>query len=554
MAKISTYVINTVPTVNDMVIGTDVNSADETKNFLIGDLLALIPNATGPAGPAGPQGIQGVTGPTGPQGATGLQGPQGPIGPAGPQGVQGPAGPIGVTGPQGLQGIAGPQGVVGLTGPIGLQGPQGPQGIQGLIGVTGLQGIQGPQGPQGAASTIVGATGPAGIQGPQGPTGIQGITGSVSPAGLNWQGAWSATGVYVVDDAVGFGGASYFCIDPVGPSATNPSLDPINWSLLANQGPAGPQGPIGLPGPASTVAGPAGPVGPAGPTGPTGAQGVVGLTGPIGPQGPVGPIGLTGATGGQGQTGPIGPIGPTGLTGVTGPAGPNGQTGPQGPMGPQGAIGLTGLTGPTGPIGLTGPQGIQGVTGPAGPQGPIGLPGPAGANTNNNIGKFYQGGYIAAEWVQGPSLTKKVLIVSSPQSSVFRKWTVQTQVNSAVPATNRYDGVPNTTAIIVQASGCIGCDPFAAEWANALVLNGYSDWYLPSIEELNMVYNAAVPITRSLAASGFAPPYFSNGSYWSSTENSSNSAFAYGFTGFASITSFGKSTMLSTLAVRIANI
>ena len=33
MAKISTYVINTVPTVNDMVIGTDVNSADETKNF-----------------------------------------------------------------------------------------------------------------------------------------------------------------------------------------------------------------------------------------------------------------------------------------------------------------------------------------------------------------------------------------------------------------------------------------------------------------------------------------------------------------------------------------
>jgi hypothetical protein len=557
MAKISTYVINTVPTVNDMVIGTDVNSADETKNFLIGDLLALIPNATGPAGPAGPQGIQGVTGPTGPQGATGLQGPQGPIGPAGPQGVQGLTGPIGVTGPQGLQGIAGPQGVVGLTGPIGLQGPQGPQGIQGLIGVTGLQGIQGPQGPQGAASTIVGATGPAGIQGPQGPTGIQGITGAVSPAGLNWQGTWDPLSTYAIDDAVGFGGASYFCIDPAGPSGTNPSLDPVNWSLLANQGPAGPQGPIGLTGPASTVAGPAGPVGPAGPTGPTGAQGVVGLTGPIGPQGPVGPIGLTGATGGQGQTGPIGPIGPTGLTGATGPTGGQGPIGPIGPVGPQGAIGLTGLTGPAGPIGLTGPQGIQGVTGPAGPQGPIGPQGPAGTNSNNNIGRAYQGGYIAAEWVEGPSLTKKVLIVSNPQNAVFRKWTVQTQINNTVPApgaTNRYDGAPNTTAIVAQAAGCIGCDPFAAEYANNLTTGGYTDWYLPSIEELNMVYNAAVPITRSLAASGLLPPYFNFASgYWSSNENGPGSAFYYNFI-LGNISTLVKSLAALTLPVRIANI
>jgi len=558
MAKISTYVINTVPTTSDMVIGTDVNSANETKNFLVGDLLALIPNATGPAGPAGPQGIQGVTGPTGPQGATGLQGPQGPIGPTGPQGVQGLTGPIGVTGPQGLQGIAGPQGVVGLTGPIGLQGNQGPQGIQGLIGVTGLQGIQGPQGPQGAASTVVGPTGPAGPQGAVGAAGPQGITGAVSPAGLNWQGAWSALTTYAVDDAVGFGGASYFCIDPVGPpGAINPSLDPTNWSLLANQGPAGAAGPIGLTGPASTVAGPAGPVGPAGPAGPTGAQGVVGLTGPIGPQGPIGPIGLTGATGGQGQTGPIGPIGPTGLTGATGPTGGQGQTGPQGPVGPAGAIGLTGLTGPAGPIGLTGPAGPIGPIGPTGPQGPIGLTGAPGANTNNNIGRAYQSGYIAAEWVEGPSLTKKVLIVINPQNAVSRKWTVQTQVNNTVPApgaTNRYDGQPNTTAIVAQAAGCIGCDPFAAEYANNLTTGGYTDWYLPSLEELNMVFNAAVPITRSLAASGLLPPYFNFASgYWSSNENSNNSAFYYNFIlGGISITqkAFGG----LTLPVRIANI
>lgn len=92
---------------------------------------------------------------------------------------------------------------------------------------------------------------PAGAQGPTGP---QGVPGPVGPAGLNWQGAWSALGTYVVDDAVGFGGASYFCINPVGPFPTNPALDTTNWALLAAQGATGPQGPQGIQGPAGSSA------------------------------------------------------------------------------------------------------------------------------------------------------------------------------------------------------------------------------------------------------------------------------------------------------------
>jgi len=99
--------------------------------------------------------------------------------------------------------------------------------------------------------------GPAGPQGVQGPIGPQGIPGPVGPAGLNWQGAWSAGSSYVVDDAVGYGGASWFCIDPVGPTATTPDNDPTNWALLASQGAQGIQG---IPG----VQGPIGPQGPAG--------------------------------------------------------------------------------------------------------------------------------------------------------------------------------------------------------------------------------------------------------------------------------------------------
>jgi hypothetical protein len=96
---------------------------------------------------------------------------------------------------------------------------------------------------------------PAGPTGVQGPIGPQGVPGPVGPAGLNWQGSWSALGTYVIDDAVGYGGASWFCIDPVGPSATTPDLDPTNWALLASQGSPGTAGPQGIAGPNAIVVG-----------------------------------------------------------------------------------------------------------------------------------------------------------------------------------------------------------------------------------------------------------------------------------------------------------
>ena len=100
------------------------------------------------------------------------------------------------------------------------------------------------------APGVAGATGPQGLTGATGLTGPQGtpgLNGAVGPAGLNWQGLWVSGTNYVADDAVGFGGASYFCI-----LATNgtiaPNLDTTHWALLAAQGATGPQGPAGASG------------------------------------------------------------------------------------------------------------------------------------------------------------------------------------------------------------------------------------------------------------------------------------------------------------------
>ena len=102
-----------------------------------------------------------------------------------------------------------------------------------------------------AATLPAGPTGPQGVAGNNGP---QGPVGPVGPAGLNWQGAWASGTSYVADDAVGYGGASWFCILATS-GTTNPSADPTHWALLASQGATGAPGATGLQGPT----GPAGP-------------------------------------------------------------------------------------------------------------------------------------------------------------------------------------------------------------------------------------------------------------------------------------------------------
>jgi hypothetical protein len=140
MTKISEYPIISNPTEDDILIGTDVNSSDVTKNFSIGSIIDLIGDIN--------------QGPIGPQGNTGPTGPQGPVG----------------------------------------------------------------------------------------------------PAGLNWQGEWVSGSNYSVDDAVGYGGASYFCISNSSGIET-PNEDPTHWALLASQGAVGPTGPAGPIGPQGPVGG-----------------------------------------------------------------------------------------------------------------------------------------------------------------------------------------------------------------------------------------------------------------------------------------------------------
>ncbi len=73
-------------------------------------------------------------------------------------------------------------------------------------------------------------------------------------------------------------------------------------------------------------------------------------------------------------------------------------------------------------------------------------------------------------------------------------------------------GRTNTTSIVTQS----GVGDYAASFADALVLNGYDDWFLPSKDELDAAYN-----TNTVKG----VPKVVRAPYWSSSENSANYAW-----------------------------
>ncbi len=256
--------------------------------------------------------------------------------------------------------------------------------------------------------------------------------------------------------------------------------------------------------------------GPQGPAGPQGEQGPAGATGATGPQGPIGLIGPAGATGATGPQGPIGLTGPAGATGATGPSGP------QGPIGLTGPAGATGATGPQGPIGLTGPQG------PAGPQGEQG-PAGTGAGFTHWVGESFGGGVVFHVFKDALG-EEHGLICSLTDLSSGAQWGLS---GTDVPnCESSWNGAANTAAIMtagVEAGS-------AAQLCNAYQNGGFTDWYLPAIDELNLMYNAKYNLNRSLSEIPGAAPIDLNAVpfYWSSSESGSGSAWRLCFSGGSS--------------------
>ncbi|MEQ9102463.1 MAG: DUF1566 domain-containing protein [Imperialibacter sp.] len=81
-------------------------------------------------------------------------------------------------------------------------------------------------------------------------------------------------------------------------------------------------------------------------------------------------------------------------------------------------------------------------------------------------------------------------------------------------------GMQNTLDIV---AGCATAG-IAARLCHDLNLNGYTDWYLPSKDELNLLYLSKSSINASALANG-GTAFVNNRRYWSSTEKNSSEAW-----------------------------
>ena len=169
------------------------------------------------------------------------------------------------------------------------------------------------------------------------------------------------------------------------------------------------------------------------------------------------------------------------------------------------------------------------IVGPAGQQGPQGEQGVAGAGgVTYSVGDFAQGGIIF--WVD--ETRQHGLVCAKWDQRTNVRWFAGTYGNTQARGDGPYAGEANT-AIIIAAQVAIGDDggTYAARICNELQIavggKTYGDWYLPSKEELDLMYTNKVKIDATAVLNGGV--VFSNELYWSSTEEDSNIAWGQSF-------------------------
>lgn len=140
-----------------------------------------------------------------------------------------------------------------------------------------------------------------------------------------------------------------------------------------------------------------------------------------------------------------------------------------------------------------------------------------GGGSGHAVGDLFGGGIIVGLWKEGG--VEKGLIASLTDLSAGVEWSANTTGLIGVSAQSRTNGQSNTNAIVAQNStpgyAATLCDSYTNPDTGTGV---FSDWYLPSIYEIHVCWQALFVVENALGeADAFQGPW-----YWSSTEEPDN--------------------------------
>jgi hypothetical protein len=146
--------------------------------------------------------------------------------------------------------------------------------------------------------------------------------------------------------------------------------------------------------------------------------------------------------------------------------------------------------------------------------------GTATETINLSIGQSYQGGKVAYILVSGdpgydPNTPHGLIAATSDQIGGIQ-WYNGSYINTGATGTAIGTGFSNTNKIIASQGGT--ATSYAAGVARAYTGGGYTDWYLPSRDELNKLYLSRFVIGR-----------YVTDAYWSSSERNNINAWAQDF-------------------------
>ena len=144
------------------------------------------------------------------------------------------------------------------------------------------------------------------------------------------------------------------------------------------------------------------------------------------------------------------------------------------------------------------------------------------------IGEYVpsEGGVIFHRYLEAG--VENYLVVPIVDESTNQNWSNITSTLIGVSAQSTWDGLSNSDAIVAQ----IGHLSSAASLCLNSTTGGQNDWYLPSTDELGLLWQSRFHVNKSFSAIGGATLIGISGtqtSYWTSMENNPTTAITFNF-------------------------